>query len=629
MTAPKFGLQFIIVDDQPQPVIGANMDVIGIVGPCSTASNSRFPYDTPVLAYSNDSTLFNDLGPDGYLLDAIDGINDQLADFEIAAQLVIVRTRYGTDANANIKLAQTIANIMGNSVASTGVHALLRAPNLLFCTPRLIVCPGYTGQQANSLDTLTTNIDGVGYTPGQTYQVTFAQGAGETNGAYLIMPVAHAVADVNGNITDTEMFIDSYGAYFNVAPTATLPAPDGPPVTALAASGSITFSSNPGVGATITLNATVWTFVSGAPVGNQTQLGANLSATLTSLVTNLNASADVQVSKCTYSISQGTLLIVDDTAGSVGNNFTLAATVTGASLSGTHLSGGRDAVASTQATLQTALSVGANPVCVELPGVLDQLIGYAFVESAGTSQISDELWRNTMNSRRIVPLSGGCRVIDQASGLVVSRPLAPRMVGMQVARDHEIGAPGHSIANRPIQGIVAPGRTIVFSLTDGACEGQQLLGANIGITVRGNVGVETAISSGGFIGIVLDNAGDDTLWQMYSVCRMRDFIHLSLMPALRTYLGRTNITKQTIINVLSTIGDFLGNAKAREWIIDYRMNFKGNLNSASEIRLGHLTVGFQAEEPPITERITTMSARYKPAIDHMVQQLEQQLNIAA
>jgi uncharacterized protein len=102
-----------------------------------------------------------------------------------------------------------------------------------------------------------------------------------------------------------------------------------------------------------------------------------------------------------------------------------------------------------------------------------------------------------------------------------------------------------------------------------------------------------------------------------------------LMPALRTYLGRTNITKQTVINILTTVGDFLGNAKARDWILDYRMSFKGSLNSASEIRLGHLTIGFAAEEPPITERITTMSARYRPAIDAMVMQLEQQLNMAA
>ena len=190
-------------------------------------------------------------------------------------------------------------------------------------------------------------------------------------------------------------------------------------------------------------------------------------------------------------------------------------------------------------------------------------------------------------------------------------------------------APFHSWANQPIQGIVGPARTVEFSLTDPACEGQQLLAANIGIIARGLVGVETAISSGGFISITLDNCGDDPLWQMINVKRGRDFIHLSLMPVLRTYLGRANIDRQTITNVITTINGFLFNLKARQQIIDGKATFKGNLNTADQIRLGHLTVGFAAEEAPVLKLITTMSARYKPAIDQMVAQLEQQLNIGA
>jgi len=92
---PNFGLQFIQLDDQPIPVLGANMDVIGISGPCSTADPSTFPINTPVLCYSNDLVTIAKLGNDGYIVDAINGINDQLADFQVAAQLVIVVTPYG------------------------------------------------------------------------------------------------------------------------------------------------------------------------------------------------------------------------------------------------------------------------------------------------------------------------------------------------------------------------------------------------------------------------------------------------------------------------------------------------------------------------------------------------------
>ena len=141
--------------------------------------------------------------------------------------------------------------------------------------------------------------------------------------------------------------------------------------------------------------------------------------------------------------------------------------------------------------------------------------------------------------------------------------------------------------------------------------------------------METSISSGGFILVTTDNAGDDPLWQMWNVKRGRDYIHLSLMPALRVYLGRSVIDRQTITNVLITIRDFLATLKNRQQILGYDVSFQGGLNTADQIRLGHLTVSFAAEEPPVLKLITTMSARYKPAIDAMVAQLAQQLNFVS
>ena len=152
---------------------------------------------------------------------------------------------------------------------------------------------------------------------------------------------------------------------------------------------------------------------------------------------------------------------------------------------------------------------------------------------------------------------------------------------------------------------------------------------NLGILVRGETGSDFAISSGGFVFIGTDNAGDDPLWQFYNVTRGRDFIHLSLLRALRIYLGRFNITGHTVQAVINTMGFFLRDLQADEHILGYKVNFKGSQNSAEEIRLGHITVGFAAEEPPVLRRIRVQSARYRPAIDAMVAQLERQLNIAA
>lgn len=628
---PTFGLVYNRVSDRPIPVLGSNLDVVGIVGPCSTANPTVFPPNTPVLVFSNDHTKLAKLGADGYIVDAINAINDQLADFEVAAQLVIVVTPYGTASDFNLKQQQTIANVMGDSVAGTGVWALLKAPNILYCTPRIILCPGYTGQMANSLDTLDVNTPGVGYVPGRQYQVSFAAGGGETHGATLVMPIAHAVAKPDTTIDTEDITITSFGAWMSTAPVATLPAPDGTAPTAQPAAGFVIFQRTPGVGSSITFNGTQVQFVSGTPSGNQVQIdaGNNLGTTLANLLAFLQASADAQISANTYVITGGTLTMTQKATGTAGNGFTLASNVTGASLSGPHLTGGTDGGVLTQATLTAAIALGANPVCATLGGgVLDGLIGNAWVESAGTSYIDDLNWRDTLNSQRLIPMTGGVKVLDAAGDIVVM-PAAPRIAGLQIATDFSTGFPFHSAANRAVNGIVGPARNISFSLTDGATEGQQLLAANMGVIVRGNVGVENAISSGGFVYIGTDNAGDDPEWQFYNVVRGRDYIELSLMPAMRVYLGRTNIDAPTVMHLLDTIGSFLSTLQAFNQILGWRVEFLGSLNNAQEIRAGHLTVGFAAEEPPVLRRITTQSARYAPAIDVMVAQLEQQLQLAA
>jgi hypothetical protein len=132
----------------------------------------------------------------------------------------------------------------------------------------------------------------------------------------------------------------------------------GNPVTAgaVAARGSILFAAQPAANATITVNGTVFTFVTGAPTGNQIQIGANLAATLTNMVTVLAASTVPAVQQASYAQSGGNTLTVTRTVpGPAGNAFTLAAstapasnaTVSGATLSGganshTFVSGGQN-----------------------------------------------------------------------------------------------------------------------------------------------------------------------------------------------------------------------------------------------------------------------------------------------
>ncbi len=111
------------------------------------------------------------------------------------------------------------------------------------------------------------------------------------------------------------------------------------------ATGTIFFAANPSDGATITLDSTIWTFVAGTPVGNQTQIQGTTQATITVLKNQLNVSSDPFVSLATYTSSGGpgtsTLTITYKTSGTAGNAFTLAASA--ATPSGPTLTGGTNA----------------------------------------------------------------------------------------------------------------------------------------------------------------------------------------------------------------------------------------------------------------------------------------------
>ena len=106
-----------------------------------------------------------------------------------------------------------------------------------------------------------------------------------------------------------------------------------PVTTATNASGSIAFAANPSPSDTIALNGTVWTFVSGTPSGNETEIQATVTQTVDQLVDDLNASADAEIAKCTYSRPTSTqaLVIVFDVAGPTGNAFTISASAAAAS----------------------------------------------------------------------------------------------------------------------------------------------------------------------------------------------------------------------------------------------------------------------------------------------------------
>jgi phage tail sheath protein FI len=302
-------------------------------------------------------------------------------------------------------------------------------------------------------------------------------------------------------------------------------------------------------------------------------------------------------------------VIVDN----AGNGYTTAPTVA--------FSGGGGTGAAATATKGTS----ANAVCAALPAVLNKLLAHAVVDGPATSEQAAKDWRETISHFRIIPVDPAVRVLS--GGVTVTRPLSPRVIGIAVRRDHEFqGRPFHSWANQPVQGIVGPSRPINFSLTDGATEGQSLLANNIGVLLRGELGVETAIAQAGYVFVGTDNAGEDDLWRFYNVTRGRDYIHLMLLRTLRFYLGRFNITGQTIQAILNTMSFAMRDLKADNDILGYKIDFTRDQNTPEQLRLGRFTLNFAAEEPPVLRYIGIQSARFRPALDALLDDLLAQVD---
>jgi phage tail sheath protein FI len=586
MSDPVFGISIRRIDEGARPVLAADLSTIGIIGPAPLADPTAFPLDTPVFLNSNDTRTAKKLGESGYLADGVRGVNDQLGETQFAARIVIVRTAEGTDVDPAIKMQQTISNIAGNSLTGTGMWAFLKSSAKLGFTPRIITAPGYTSQMANGVGYIERTATGTGYVQDHLYPIEFSGGGPEA-----VQASGHAYGMSNGSLGSVEL--ETPGAWYDTPPTLTAPPPGWEVASAAVAIGGIGYQ----VGEQLMMPNDVILVIATVGAG-----GAVLTTTVSSkgFLVGTETPSDIPEAP------------LQSTGAGTGASFDLTWNESGET-----------------ATYTAELVVGANPIVAGATSVLNQLMAHMIVESAGSSMQNDIDWRETMQSQRLIPLSGGCRVMDPVTSFIVIRPLAPRMAGIMVRRDHEKGAPFHSAANQPVQGIISPNREIGFSLTDSANEAQELLGFNIGVLVRGEVGDDFAIASGGFVLISTDNAGEDELWRMYNVMRGRDFIHLGLLRSLRYYLGRYNIIGHTVAAIVQTMQFFLRDLQADQHILGYKVTFRTEGNSAEEIRLGHLTVGFKAEEAPVLKHLTIESSRYREAIDAMVADLANQLNLSS
>lgn len=605
MTEPTFGIVFHRDTSEPRPTVGSDMAVLGIVLPSDDADPAAFPLDRPVDMNSNDAAMLAKIGT-GPLYRVLQRVNAQLADLQVAARCVLVRVAAGATMD------ETIARIVGDQAAGTGLYALLRAGPMLGVIPRIIGAPGYTGHfvRASGGSTAVVKAAKPGGNVG-TGDVTLgvpAFLAGAQLGIYKLRNKGGALAAVSapkiggntGNGAMTGLSADAGAATGTYVVTCLSTGANG---------GTFVVERPNGIVDGIALVGSAYhgqvhfTIADGA---TDFAMGDAFTVTVSATTPANGGVFTVQRPDGTFGpdaavgvayASQVAFTVTDGaTDYAIGDGFDL--TVTG-----------------------VAGSALANPICAALPAIASQLLAHAVVGGPGTTRQDARDWRETINSERLIPVDNWeLTTQGEIDG-------AASVMGVGVRTDFlSGGVPSRSWANQPVQGLLGLRRTDSFSLTDGATDGQELLADNIGITVRGELGVETAAASSGFIFIGTDNAGDDELWRFYNVTRMRDYIHLGLLRSLRKRLGVTNITPHGIQAVENDTAFFLRDLKADEHILGYGVGFERDKNSPENVRLGRFRIFFKAEEPSVLRRLDIDSRRDREAIVAMLDDLVTQAN---
>jgi uncharacterized protein len=279
--------------------------------------------------------------------------------------------------------------------------------------------------------------------------------------------------------------------------------------------------------------------------------------------------------------------------------------------------------AGTGATLTAVLAQQANAVCAIMPTICDRLKAVFLPEGPTNTRQAALDWLETLSPshRTLHPLRQDAKVMD-ADGDIVAKPLSPYVIGAYISRDAgTAGVPTRSAANQPLYGLVGVTPVIPFSIIDGNSLGQSDLEASFGIVFRGDVGADGALTDGGYVFWGTDTLSADSQWLFANVCRMRDYIEIMQVKALRNYLGRYNLTLQTVQAVINTMESQLVRLRADGYILDFRIGIDMAANTPEELRLGHIDLQFQAEEPPVLRKITLRSRRHREALANLVRSI--------
>lgn len=268
----------------------------------------------------------------------------------------------------------------------------------------------------------------------------------------------------------------------------------------------------------------------------------------------------------------------------------------------------------------------ANQICQSIPTILDQLKANFIPEGPSSDRTLALKWLESLprTARIIHPLRQDAKV--SVAGSTVTKPLSPYIVALYAKRDAAYdGVPSHSVANMSINGLIGVTPKIPLDITSDGSIGMMDIEAHFGIVVRGETGVDGSLADGGYTFWGTDTLDSDSQWLFANVGRLRDYVEINQVKAMRFYLGNFNITIQAVQAVWNTMESQLSKLRSDGHIIDFRIDFVPDENNPSDLRLGFLTIAFKMEEPAPLRKMTVKSRRMPEALTDMVTNIAIQL----
>ncbi len=275
-----------------------------------------------------------------------------------------------------------------------------------------------------------------------------------------------------------------------------------------------------------------------------------------------------------------------------------------------------------------------NPVVEALNEPLERLRAFSVVQAPSDTLEHAVAWREKISSQRVHGVAVKAEVWNTVTKAYEARSMAPRILGLGIAADVAMGGyPFDTWCNRPISGIGGISRPIAYDLEDGSVEGQQLLAADLGIVVAGEIGVDQSIADGGFTYLGFSSCGSDAdYWSQYHQIRSLDYVTVEAMRLEREILGR-RATAARVESWILSLRSMVAGHVAESRLLGGRVDFPiadsdaiaavlatltgqtDGVNTVDKFRDGELLGLISIEPAPVIKVVTNQFRRYRQAVE--------------